>query len=168
MVGPSGEANQVGLESARSFRVRRVSNDVRWDVIFPDTPPLAVFNGMSARLADRLADGPRSEASDKADLVIAYVGDWRAVTEGASLPTIQSGVSFVVAHTGRVTGANIQENAAALHRSGAGLIGVVVVNPDRFDTSTGQLDTPPAEEAVASLEPRRSGADPELRAVRRI
>ena len=100
--------------------------------------------------------------------MIAYVGDWRAVTEGASLPTIQSGVSFVVAHTGRVTGANIQENAAALHRSGAGPIGVVVVNPDRFDTSTGQLDTPPAEEAVAALEPRRPGADPELRAVRRI
>ena len=100
--------------------------------------------------------------------MIAYVGDWRAVTEGASLPTIQSGVSFVVAHTGRVTGANIQENAAALHRSGAGPIGVVVVNPDRFDTSTGQLDTSPVEEAVASLEPRRPGADPELRAVRRI
>ncbi len=100
--------------------------------------------------------------------MIAYVGDWRAVTEGASLPTIQSGVSFVVAHTGHVTGANIQENAAALHRSGAGPIGVVVVNPDRFDTSTGQLDTAPVEEAVASLEPRRPGADPELRAVRRI
>ena len=166
MVGPSGEANQVGLESARTFRVRRVSNDVRWDVIFPDTPPLAVFNGMSARLSDRLADGPRSESSDRADLVIAYVGDWRAVTEGAALPTVQSGVSFVVAHTGRVTGANIQENAAALHRSGAGPIGVVVVNPDRFDTSTGQLDTSPAEEAVAALEPRRPGSDPELRAVR--
>jgi hypothetical protein len=100
--------------------------------------------------------------------VIAYVGDWRAVTEGASLPSVQSGVSFVVAQTGRITAANIQENAAALHRSGAGPVGVVVVNPDRFDTSTGQLDTSPADEPVAPLEPRRSGTDSELRALRRI
>jgi capsular polysaccharide biosynthesis protein len=168
MVGPSGDANQAGFETARSFRVRRISNDVRWDAVYPDTPPVAVFNGMSARLADRLADGTRSESSDKADLVIAYVGDWRAVTEGASLPTIQSGVSFVVARTGRVTAANIQENAAVLHRSGAGPIGVVVVHPDRFDTSTGQLEAPPAEEPVAPLESRRPGGDAELRAVRRI
>jgi capsular polysaccharide biosynthesis protein len=168
MVGPSGDANQAGFETARSFRVRRISNDVRWDAVYPDTPPLAVFNGMSARLADRLAEGTRSESSDRADLVIAYVGDWRAVTEGASLPSVQSGVSFVVAQTGRITAANIQENAAALHRAGAGPIGVVVVNPDRFDTSTGQLDTSPADEQVAPLEPRRSGTDSELRAVRRL
>jgi capsular polysaccharide biosynthesis protein len=168
MVGPSGEANQAGLETARSFRVRRISNDVRWDAVYPDTPALSVFNGMAARLTERLADGTRSESTDKADLVIAYVGDWRAVTEGAAMPTVQSGVSFVVAHTGRITGANIQENGAALHRSGAGPIGVVVVNPDRFDTSTGQLDSPPIEEPVAPLEPRRPGPDSELRAVRRI
>ena len=168
MVGPSAETNQAGFETARSFRVRRISNDVRWDAVYPDTPALSVFNGMSARLTERLADGTRSESSDKADLVIAYVGDWRAVTEGAAMPTVQSGVSFVVARTGRITGANIQENAAALHRSGAAPIGVVVVNPDRFDTSTGQLDAPPAEEPVAALEPRRPGPDSELRAVRRI
>jgi hypothetical protein len=168
MVGPSGDANQAGFETARSFRVRRISNDVRWDAVYPDTAPLAVFNGMSARLTDRLTDGTRSESADKGDLVIAYVGDWRAVTEGASLPSVQSGVSFVVAQTGRITAANIQENAAALHRSGAGPVGVVVVNPDRFDTSTGQLDTSPADEPVAPLEPRRSGTDSELRALRRI
>jgi hypothetical protein len=168
MVGPSGEANQVGLETARTFRVRRISNDVRWDVAYAESPPLSVFNGMAARLADRLGDTARSEASDRADLVIAYVGDWRAVTEGAAMPTVPSGVSVVVAQTGRVTAANVQENAAALHRSGASPLGVVVVNPDRFDTSTGQLDTAPVEEPIAALEPRRSGGDPELRAVRRI
>jgi hypothetical protein len=84
------------------------------------------------------------------------------------MPTVPSGVSVVVAQTGRVTAANVQENAAALHRSGASPLGVVVVNPDRFDTSTGQLDTAPVEEPIAALEPRRSGGDPELRAVRRI
>ena len=182
MVGPvlraalpvAGQPDQEEMASARCFRVKRTGEDaVSWDFLFRQRSPLAVFGVVTERLAERQRETPRPDAIERTDLVIAFIGDWRsAMVASDQLPVVDGGVSFIVARAGRVTAANVQECAAALIHAGAVPAGVVVVDPDRFDTSTGQLAGPAVapvmdgagQTAIAA----RSTDEPEVRALRKI
>jgi hypothetical protein len=182
MVGPvlraalpvSGQPDQEEMGSARCFRVKRTPDDtVSWDFLFRQRSPLAVFGAVTERLAGRQRESARPDAIERTDLVIAFIGDWRsAMIASDQLPIVDDGMSVIVVRSGKVTAANVQECAAALTQAGAPPAGLIVMNPDRFDTSTGQLA--PAASPVSTngsgppaLAPHASD-EPEVRALRRL
>ena len=176
VLGAKGQADDPGIGLARSFRARRTNrgdegagSDVTWQAIFAETPPLAVFGAMSEPRVDRNVNA-RPGSVESTDLVVAFIGDWRSATEAANhLPTIENGASLIVARSGRVTAANVQENATALRRAGASPVGIVVIGPDRFDTSTGQLGVPLSSEPAGTKDDRTEDySEPEPRALRRL
>jgi uncharacterized protein involved in exopolysaccharide biosynthesis len=182
MVGPvlraalpvSGQPDQEEMGSARCFRVKRTPDDtVSWDFLFRQRSPLAVFGAVTERLAGRQRESARPDAIERTDLVIAFIGDWRsAMVASDQLPIVDEGMSFIVVRSGKVTAANVQECAAALTQAGAPPAGVIVMNPDRFDTSTGQLPPPATPASTNGSGPPALAAhvadEPEVRALRRL
>jgi capsular polysaccharide biosynthesis protein len=136
MTGMSG-ADAGAWETARTFRVTRSADAaVEWAPV--GVPP------------DTVA---------RADVFIAFAGDWRSAAARAQhLRALEAEASLVVVRAGYVTSANVQESAAALRRAGAPPLGLVVVDPDRFDSSTGQL---PPEAGGEPVPPTESAAAPE-------
>jgi uncharacterized protein involved in exopolysaccharide biosynthesis len=145
--GVTVRADEPALDAERTFRVTRTSEGaLEWKPI-----------------------GIRPDTLQKLDFLIAFAGDWRSAAATAhQLRVIEPGASVIVARSGRVTAANVQESAAALRRAGAPPLGVVVVNPDRFDTSTGQLDTAPSLEVRLPTQVETSTRGPERSALRRL
>jgi hypothetical protein len=98
----------------------------------------------------------RREGLAEADRLVVFAGEWREAAFDVRRPLSEAGTSIIVTRPGRVTSTNVQECTAALRQAGASPAGLVVVNPDRFDTSTGQLPPapnggpPPAELAQAA------------------
>jgi capsular polysaccharide biosynthesis protein len=139
--GGAGQPNDAELEAARAFRVIRTSDST----------------------LDWRAVGINADNVDTPDLLITFAGDWRTAAATAhQLRNLEPDTSLIIARCGHVTAGNVQESAAALRRAGAAPLGIVVVDPDRFDSSTGQLHTGeegdewwPAEEATSPRETER-------------
>jgi hypothetical protein len=135
------------LDEARVFQVTRASDNAL------DVQPI----------------GTRPDAAGNAEILLAFAGDWRSAAATAhQLRVVEPEASLIVVRPGTVTAANVQESAAALHQAGAPPLGVVVVDPDRFDTSTGQLHTSAGEEALPVPAVATSASEPERGALRRL
>jgi capsular polysaccharide biosynthesis protein len=137
----TGQPENAELETARSFRVTRTSDRfIEWKPV-----------------------GTSPDVAEKPDFLIAFAGEWRSSAATVHrLRAVEPGASIIVARSGRVTAANVQEGAAALRHAGAAPLGLIVLNPDRFDSSTGQLDVvepgdswSPADAGVATQETER-------------
>jgi hypothetical protein len=87
---------------------------------------------------DRVVVG-RDLAGDD-DLRDALLLGFVAVPHDSDLPNLAdvAPTSFLVVAAGRSTSTEVSRAANLLRRSGAPVSGVVVVQPDRFDRTTGQ------------------------------
>jgi capsular polysaccharide biosynthesis protein len=145
--GGAGHGNDAELEAARAFRVIRTSDST----------------------LDWRAIGIHADAVDTPDLLIMFAGDWRSAAATAHhLRSGEPDAGVIVIRCGQVTAANVQESAAALRRAGAAPLGIVVVDPDRFDSSTGQLRTDENGDEWQPAELPTSARDTERSAVRRL
>jgi capsular polysaccharide biosynthesis protein len=147
MRGGTGQPNDAELEAARAFRVIRTSDST----------------------LDWRAVGIHADTVDTPDLLISFAGDWRSAAATAhQLRSVEPDTSVIVARCGQVTAGNVQESAAALRRAGAAPLGIVVVDPDRFDSSTGQLHTDEEGDEWSPAEVATSPRETERGAVRRL
>ena len=147
-IGVLHMSDDDGREPSRWFAPTEYSGKLVW------TP---VTDGSFKLLGWRARRPPvTSSSSTDADFLIVFSSDWSGSDEPPRLDvpcdTAIPGLLTVVA--GRSTGEAIRRHAEAFEGLSAAAAGVVVMQPDRFDETTGQLETP----AVPGATPLRSRA----------
>ncbi len=100
--------------------------------------------------ARRWTVSSKSSVLADADLLIVYSRDWFGGDEPPTLDVAGLALlpGLLVVGSGRTSGETIRRHAEALDQLSAEPAGVIVLQPDRFDETTGQLDAPPASGAT--------------------
>jgi capsular polysaccharide biosynthesis protein len=100
--------------------------------------------GLTSVQSRRWQTSSKSSLAAAADVLIIFTPTWAREDEPPSLATaaLTQAPSVLVVPAGRATAESIRRHADALSRVSAQLVGVVVVNPDRFDETTGQIEVP--------------------------
>ena len=148
-IGVLHMSDDDGREPSRWFAPTEYSGKLVW------TP---VTDGSFKLLGWRARRPPvtTSSGSTDADFLIVFSSDWSGSDEPPRLDVPRDmaipGLLTVVA--GRSTGEAIRRHAEAFEGLSSSATGVVVMQPDRFDETTGQLEAP----SVPGATPLRSRA----------
>ena len=135
-IGVLHMSDDDGREPSRWFAPTEYAGKLVW------TP---VIDGSFKLLGWRARRPPvTSSGSTDADFLIVFSSDWSGSDEPPRLDVPRDmpipGVLTVVA--GRSTGEAIRRHAEAFEGLSSSATGVVVMQPDRFDETTGQLEAP--------------------------